>query len=56
MCQAARTEGEHAYRAQPYTFVLRPDLTIHKIYIKYITVGFLLDDQHLRNSGLIYAL
>lgn len=26
------TEGEYAYRAQPYTFVLRPDLTISKIY------------------------
>lgn len=26
------TEGEYAYRAQPYTFVLRPDLTIHSIY------------------------
>lgn len=26
------TEGEYAYRAQPYTFVLRPDLTIYKIY------------------------
>jgi cold shock CspA family protein/peroxiredoxin len=26
------TEGEYAYRAQPYTFVLRPDLRIFKIY------------------------
>lgn len=26
------TEGEYAYRAQPYTFVLRPDLTVHKVY------------------------
>ncbi|MEP1062191.1 cold shock domain-containing protein [Stenomitos frigidus AS-A4] len=26
------TEGEYAYRAQPYTFVLRPDRTIHTIY------------------------
>ena len=26
------TEGEYAYPAQPYTFVLRPDLTVHKIY------------------------
>lgn len=27
-----QTEGEYAYRAQPYTFVLRPDLSIHRIY------------------------
>ena len=26
------TEDEYAYRAQPYTFVLRPDLDIYKIY------------------------
>jgi peroxiredoxin len=26
------TEGEYAYCAQPYTFVLRPDLRIHAIY------------------------
>lgn len=26
------TEGEYAYRAQPYTFVLRPDLIIHSMY------------------------
>ena len=26
------TEGEYAYRAQPYTFVLRPDLRIYAIY------------------------
>jgi hypothetical protein len=26
------TEGEYAFRAQPYTFVLRPDLTFHAIY------------------------
>jgi cold shock CspA family protein/peroxiredoxin len=26
------TEGEYAFRAQPYTFVLRPDLRIHRIY------------------------
>ena len=26
------TEGEYAYVAQPYTFVLRPDLTIYKVY------------------------
>ncbi|MEL6271236.1 MAG: redoxin domain-containing protein [Chloroflexota bacterium] len=27
-----RTEGEYVDTAQPYTFVLRPDMTIHKIY------------------------
>ncbi|MBA3474160.1 MAG: redoxin domain-containing protein [Rubrobacter sp.] len=33
------TEGEYAYVAQPYTFVLRPDLTIHKIYDGWFFVG-----------------
>lgn len=33
------TEGEYAYRAQPYTLVLRPDLTIHKIYNGWFFVG-----------------
>ncbi|MBW4664219.1 MAG: redoxin domain-containing protein [Chroococcus sp. CMT-3BRIN-NPC107] len=33
------TEGEYAYRAQPYTFVLKPDLTIHKIYNGWFFVG-----------------
>jgi peroxiredoxin/cold shock CspA family protein len=33
------TEGEYAYRAQPYTFVLRPDLGIHKIYNGWYFVG-----------------
>lgn len=33
------TEGEYAYRAQPYTFVLRPELTIHKIYNGWFFVG-----------------
>jgi peroxiredoxin/cold shock CspA family protein len=33
------TEGEYAYRAQPYTFVLRPDLTIHRIYNGWFFVG-----------------
>ncbi len=33
------TEGEYAYRAQPYTFVLRPDLSIHKIYNGWFFVG-----------------
>lgn len=34
-----QTEGEYAYRAQPYTFVLRSDLTIHKIYNGWFFVG-----------------
>lgn len=33
------TEGEYAYPAQPYTFVLRPDLTIYKIYNGWFYVG-----------------
>jgi len=33
------TEGEYAYRAQPYTFVLRPDLSIHRIYNGWFFVG-----------------
>jgi len=33
------TEGEYAYRAQPYTFVLRADLRIFKIYDGWYFVG-----------------
>ncbi len=33
------TEGEYAYRPQPYTFVLRPDLSIHAIYDGWFFVG-----------------
>lgn len=33
------TEGEYAYRAQPYTFVLYPNLTIYKIYNGWFFVG-----------------
>lgn len=33
------TEGEYAYRSQPYSFVLQPDLTIHKIYNGWFFVG-----------------
>src|SRR5881398_3663254 len=33
------TEGEYAYRAQPYTFVLRPDLRIHTMYNGWYFVG-----------------
>src|SRR6266851_4727300 len=33
------TEGEYAYRAQPYTFVLRPDLRISAIYNGWYFVG-----------------
>jgi cold shock CspA family protein/peroxiredoxin len=33
------TEGEYARTAQPYTFVLRPDRTIHRIYDGWFFVG-----------------
>ncbi len=33
------TEGEYAYRSQPYTFVLRPDLSVHAIYNGWFFVG-----------------
>jgi peroxiredoxin/cold shock CspA family protein len=33
------TEGEYARTAQPYTFVLKPDLTIHRIYDGWFFVG-----------------
>jgi peroxiredoxin/cold shock CspA family protein len=33
------TEGEYAYVSQPYTFVLRPDLAIYKIYDGWFFVG-----------------
>jgi cold shock CspA family protein/peroxiredoxin len=33
------TEGEYARTAQPYTFVLRPNLTIHRIYDGWFFVG-----------------
>jgi cold shock CspA family protein/peroxiredoxin len=33
------TEGEYARTAQPYTFVLRPDLTVHRIYDGWFFVG-----------------
>lgn len=33
------TEGEYANCAQPHTFVLRPDLTIHKIYNGWFFIG-----------------
>jgi peroxiredoxin len=33
------TEGEYAYRAQPYTFVLRPGLSIFRIYNGWYFVG-----------------
>lgn len=33
------TEGEYAHVARPFTFVLRPDLTIHKIYDGWFFVG-----------------
>ncbi|GGR22175.1 cold shock domain-containing protein [Deinococcus ruber] len=33
------TEGEYAYRARPYTFVLRPDLHVHSAYDGWYFVG-----------------
>ncbi len=33
------TEGEYAYRALPFTFVLRPNLEIHKVYNGWYFVG-----------------
>src|SRR5437588_8403541 len=33
------TEGEYAYRAQPYTFVLRADLGIFRIYNAWYFLG-----------------
>ncbi len=33
------TEGEYAYQALPYTYVLRPDLTVHKVYEGWYFVG-----------------
>jgi cold shock CspA family protein/peroxiredoxin len=33
------TEGEYAYRAQPYTFILHPDLRIHALYNDWFFVG-----------------
>jgi cold shock CspA family protein len=33
------TEGEYAYTAQPYTFVLRPERAIHRIYDGWFFVG-----------------
>ena len=33
------TEGEYAYRALPYTFVLKPDLTVHRVYNGWYFVG-----------------
>lgn len=33
------TEGEFAYRALPYTFVLKPNLEIHKVYNGWYFVG-----------------
>ena len=33
------TEGEYAGVSRPYTFVLRPDLTVHKVYDGWFFVG-----------------
>src|SRR5215831_6475652 len=39
------TEGEYAYRAQPYTLVLRPDLRIHAMYNGWYFVGRLTTEE-----------
>jgi cold shock CspA family protein/peroxiredoxin len=49
------TEGEYAYRAQPYTFVLRPDLTIHRIYNGWFFVGRPTLDELRRDLRAIMA-
>ena len=33
------TEGEYAFRSRPFAFVLRPDLTVHRIYDGWFFVG-----------------
>ncbi len=33
------TEGEYAYRSRPFAFVLRPDLTVYRIYDGWFFVG-----------------
>ncbi len=33
------TEGEYAYRSLPYTFILKPNLEIHKVYNGWYFVG-----------------
>ena len=33
------TEGEYAYRALPFTYVLKPDLKVHKVYNGWYFVG-----------------
>ena len=33
------TEGEYAYTSRPFTFVLQPDLTVHKVYDGWFFVG-----------------
>jgi len=47
------TEGEYAFRAQPYTFVLRPDLTIHAIYNGWFFVGRPTHDELRRDLRAI---
>jgi peroxiredoxin len=47
------TEGEYAYRAQPYTFVLRPDLRIYKIYNGWYFVGRPTNEELRRDLRVI---
>jgi peroxiredoxin/cold shock CspA family protein len=50
------TEGEYAYRAQPYTFVLRPDLRIHAIYNGWYFVGRPTSEELRRDLRAIMQL
>src|SRR5207244_12047821 len=47
------TEGEYAYRAQPYTFVLRPELRIHAIYKGWYFVGRPTNEEQRQNLRTI---
>ena len=47
------TEGEYAYHAQPYTFVLRPDLRIHAIYNGWYFVGRPTNEELRRDLRVI---
>ncbi len=50
------TEGEYAYRAQPYTFVLHPDLRIHAIYNGWYFVGRPTSEELRRDLRAIMQL
>ena len=50
------TEGEYAYCAQPYTFVLHPDLRIHAIYNGWYFVGRPTSEELRRDLRAIMQL